>query len=206
VTSAEGPVTVRLTEVEAYQGQGDPASHAARGPTPRNAVMFGPPGHLYVYFSYGMHWCANVVCHPAGTAGGVLLRAGEVVEGSDLATLRRPAARSPRDLARGPARLTRVLGVTGEDGGSDLVSRTGRITLRLGVPEAVVCAGPRVGISSATDVPWRFWEQGAPSVSPYRPGRPRRTGTGTPTPAPAAAGTSTGDGTAQQSAGGRRPD
>ncbi len=189
VTSEEGPVTVRFTEVEAYQGDGDPASHAARGPTTRNAVRFGPPGHLYVYFSYGMHWCANVVCHPSGGAGGVLLRAGEVVEGSGLAAARRPAARSARELARGPARLTRALGVTGHDGGTDLLSRTGRITLRLGAPEAAVCAGPRVGISTATDVPWRFWEQGAPSVSAYRPGRPRRTGTGT-----------------AQSAGGGRPD
>ena len=96
-----GPVAVRLTEVEAYDGAGDPGSHAFRGRTARNAVMFGPPGHVYVYFTYGMHWCANLVCGPTGTASAVLLRAGEVVTGLDVARSRRPSARSDHELARG---------------------------------------------------------------------------------------------------------
>ena len=114
-------VAVRLTEVEAYMGEADPGSHAYRGPTPRTRIMFGPAGFLYVYFSYGMHWCANVVCGPPGAASAVLLRAGEVVEGVDAARARRPAARREADLARGPARLTSALGVDGGCDGADLV-------------------------------------------------------------------------------------
>ena len=110
--SAAGPVSVRLTEVEAYDGESDPGSHAFRGRTPRNEVMFGPPGRVYVYFTYGMHWCMNLVCGSPGSASAVLLRAGEVVEGLPLATSRRTTTRSPRDLARGPARLTVALGST----------------------------------------------------------------------------------------------
>jgi len=175
VDSAEGPVTVRLTEVEAYEGQADPASHAFRGPTRRTAVMFGPPGRLYVYLSYGLHWCANVVCQPDGTAGAVLLRAGEVVDGIALARSRRPAARTDRDLARGPARLTAALGLTGGDDGIDLLDPGGRVRLTVcgGVPG--IHTGPRVGISTAAELPWRFWVAEAPSVSQFRPGRPRRT-------------------------------
>ena len=177
VDSPDGEVQVRLTEVEAYEGPSDPASHAWRGPTPRTAVMFGAPGHLYVYFSYGMHWCANIVCHPGGAAGAVLLRAGEVVGGLALARHRRPTARTDRDLARGPARLTAALAVTGADTGADLLDPRGRFSLVLpGDPEPVR-SGPRVGISRAAERPWRFWQDGAPSVSAFRRGgRPPASG------------------------------
>lgn len=170
VVSPEGAVGIRLTEVEAYEGIDDPASHAGRGSTPRSALMFGPPGVLYVYFSDGLHWCANVVCQPAGTAGAVLLRAGDVVEGEELALARRPAARTARELARGPARLTAALGLTGADNGAGLLDPAGRVQLRLGRSPAAVGTGPRVGISVAADRPWRFWADGAASVSAFRPG------------------------------------
>jgi DNA-3-methyladenine glycosylase len=167
----EGQVALRLTEVEAYSGQGeDPASHAHRGPTPRAEIMFGPPGRLYVYFSYGVHWCANVVVGPEGRGSAVLLRAGEVLVGEELARARRPAARVARDLARGPARLTQALGIGPDDRGRDLLSAAGPVRLHRGSAPATVSAGPRVGISQATDLPWRFWETGAPSVSAFRAG------------------------------------
>jgi DNA-3-methyladenine glycosylase len=175
--SAEGTVAVRLTEVEAYDGGNDPGSHAFRGRTPRNDVMFGPPGHLYVYFTYGMHWCANIVCGPAGTPSAVLLRAGEVVDGVDLARSRRPTARSDRELARGPARLAGALGLAGAHNGLDVISPGGRVRVR-GVgepPVATVQRGPRVGIGGdAAAWPWRFWLDGEPTVSSYRPHSPRR--------------------------------
>ena len=172
----DGRVAVRLTEVEAYSGEGsDPASHAHRGPTPRAAVMFGPPGRLYVYFSYGVHWCANVVVGPDGRGSAVLLRAGDVVVGEDLARARRPAARAARDLARGPARLTQALAIGPEDKEADLLDAASSVRLHAGAPPATVSAGPRVGISKATDLPWRFWEPGAASVSAFRAGgAPRR--------------------------------
>jgi DNA-3-methyladenine glycosylase len=172
----EGQVALRLTEVEAYSGQGeDPASHAHRGPTPRTEVMFGPPGRLYVYFSYGVHWCANVVCGPAGRASAVLLRAGDVVVGESLARTRRPAARAARDLARGPARLTQALAIGPDDRDADLLDPASSVRLHQGSPPGEVSAGPRVGISVATDLPWRLWETGSPSVSVFRPGGgPRR--------------------------------
>jgi DNA-3-methyladenine glycosylase len=174
----EGRVAVRLTEVEAYSGEGaDPASHAHRGPTPRAEIMFGPPGRLYVYFSYGVHWCANVVVGPEGRGSAVLLRAGEVVVGEELAHARRPAARLARDLARGPARLTQALGIGPDERGVDLLSPDSLVRLHRGGPPSSVSAGPRVGISLATDLPWRFWETDAPSVSVLRPGgKPRRRG------------------------------
>ena len=160
-----GGVTVRLTEVEAYDGADDPASHAYRGITARNAVMFGPPGRLYVYFSYGMHWCANVVCGPDGRASAVLLRAGEVVAGERVARERR-GGRSGADLARGPANLTQALGIQRHQDGLDL---TGHLELSATpVPEAAVATGPRVGVSVAHDVPWRFWLRDDPTVSAYR--------------------------------------
>ena len=166
----EGSVSVRLTEVEAYAGLEDPGSHAYRGRTPRVEVMFGRPGHAYVYFTYGMHWCANLVCLPEGVASAVLLRAGEVVDGIDLARARRPGARD-RDLARGPARLTLALGVTGVQNGAD-VTRPGDLVVRTGdkIPDAFVATGPRTGVGGAgADFPWRFHIVGEPTVSPYRP-------------------------------------
>ena len=172
----EGRVAARLTEVEAYSGEGmDPASHAHRGPTPRAEIMFGPPGRLYVYFSYGVHWCANVVVGPEGRGSAVLLRAGEIVVGEELARSRRRAARMSRDLARGPARLTQALGIGPDDRGLDLLDPESSVRLYRGTAPAAVSAGPRVGISQATDLPWRFWETDAASVSAFRPGgKPRR--------------------------------
>jgi DNA-3-methyladenine glycosylase len=166
-------VSVRITEVEAYAGPDDPGSHAYRSRTARNAVMFGPPGHLYTYFSYGMHVCANVVCGPEGTAAAVLLRAGEVVRGVELARERRPAAAGrDRDLARGPARLCQALAIGLEHGGGDL-SR-GPVTLELEEAGGAVSTGPRVGLRGAPERPWRFWLAGEPSVSAYRPATPLR--------------------------------
>lgn len=167
-----GEVAVRLTEVEAYDGAGDPGSHAHRGETPRNRVMFGPPGFLYVYFTYGMHHCANVVCGPEGRAAAVLLRAGEVVDGLDLARERRPAS-SDRDLARGPARLCRALGLDLTHDGADLAAGPVRLELPA-TPVTEVSTGPRVGLRLAPDRPWRFWLTGEPTVSAYRPAKPRR--------------------------------
>ncbi|MEV4179241.1 DNA-3-methyladenine glycosylase [Nonomuraea sp. NPDC049709] len=184
-----GAVAVRLTEVEAYGGPGeDPAAHTYRGRTPRNAVMFGPPGHLYVYFTYGMHFCANLVCLPEGSGSAVLLRAGEVVAGTELARARRSAGRpvADRDLARGPARLAVALGLLREHNGLDAIlegSPTGRpresATMRQGRPAdpATIRSGPRTGVSTAKDTPWRFWIDGDPTVSPYRAHVPRRRST-----------------------------
>lgn len=172
-----GTVAVRLTEVEAYAGPGDPGSHARNGRTPRTGVMFGPPGHLYVYFSYGMHWCVNLVCASDGTAAAVLLRAGEVVAGLPLARSRRPAARRDRDLARGPARLAAALGL---DRSADGAALGGQVRLLAGEPAPVqtVRRGPRVGVSGpggdGERYPWRFWVDGDPTVSVYRPGVSRR--------------------------------
>ena len=171
-----GDVAVRLTEVEAYAGEADPGSHAFRGRTPRSEVMFGRAGVAYVYFSYGMHWCMNVVTGPEGTASAVLLRAGEVVEGVELARERRGNPRD-RELARGPARLTRALGVTGELGGTDLLDPASPLRLVPGAPvdPGTVRTGPRVGVAGAgAPTPWRFWVDGEPTVSVYRPAVPRK--------------------------------
>lgn len=176
-----GAVAVRLTEVEAYAGPGDPGSHARNGRTPRTEVMFGPPGHLYVYFSYGMHWCVNVVCAPEGSASAVLLRAGEVVAGHDLARARRPAAKADRDLARGPARLASALGLDGSLDGVALGGGRSPSPVRLVLPTtgpSGVRTGPRVGVSGSGGdgerYPWRYWLDGDPTVSTYRPGVARR--------------------------------
>jgi DNA-3-methyladenine glycosylase len=147
--------------------------------------MFGPPGHAYVYFTYGMHFCVNLVCLPAGTAEAVLLRAGAVVAGAELARRRRTAAgrtpteagRTPadRDLARGPARLCQALAVDRALDGEDAVDPRSPLRIRAAAAApAVIERGPRVGVSSAADVPWRFWIAGNPTVSPYRPYTPRR--------------------------------
>ena len=147
----------------------DPGSHAFRGPTKRNAVMYGPPGHLYTYFTYGMHVCANIVCSPEGTASAVLLRAGEIVEGVDLARARRTTSKSDADLARGPARLCVALGITLADGGAEL-------DLTLAEPSPFL-AGPRTGVSGpggSDEYPWRFWIPGDPTVSPYKASVPKR--------------------------------
>ncbi|MGH3445904.1 MAG: DNA-3-methyladenine glycosylase [Nocardioidaceae bacterium] len=163
-----GDVAVRLTEVEAYDGANDPGSHAYRGRTPRNEVMFGPPGRLYVYFSYGMHYCCNVVCGSPGTASAVLLRAGEVVAGVPIARSRRGS--SDRNLARGPACLCQALGIGRDQNGTDLAAGP----VRLGLPSLPaatareVRTGPRVGLRGAADRPWRFWLQDDPTVSAYR--------------------------------------
>jgi DNA-3-methyladenine glycosylase len=187
--TADGMVAVLVTETEAYAGTADPASHAFRGRTARNAVMFGEPGHAYVYFTYGIHFCVNLVCLPAGTASAVLLRAGRVIEGASLAAARRSAARkpagrltgapaaavSPRDLARGPARLCQALGIDRSLDGADVCAPGSqlRITGRPGGLPAVG-SGPRVGVSQAAAIPWRFWIAGEPTVSPYRAHAPRR--------------------------------
>ena len=167
--SPEGVVTVELTEVEAYDGTTDPASHAFRGKTARNAVMFGEPGHLYVYFSYGMHWCANIVTGADGYPSGVLLRAGRVIEGIDLARARRGPRVTDRGLARGPACLAQALGIDKSHLGLDVLGGSAvTLTQGRGIREADVAAGPRVGVRLAADVPWRFWIRGDETVSAYK--------------------------------------
>ncbi|MFD1826887.1 DNA-3-methyladenine glycosylase [Mumia zhuanghuii] len=161
-----GDVTVRITEVEAYGGTDDPASHAFRGPTPRSAIMFGPPEVLYVYLSYGMHYCANVVVGREGDASAVLLRAGEVVREVDVARSRRGQVPDVR-LARGPANLTQALGLALAHNGSSLTGPE-VVLRRPDVLAEAISAGPRVGVSQAADVPWRFWLTGDPTVSAYR--------------------------------------
>ncbi|MCL2455653.1 MAG: DNA-3-methyladenine glycosylase [Micrococcales bacterium] len=175
-TTDEGEVTVRLTEVEAYAGTEDPASHGYRGRTARNATMFGEAGRLYVYRHLGLHHCLNVVAQSAGEAAAVLLRAGEVVSGADLAWARREAAgrvTSARDLARGPARLAVCLGLDLGDDGVDVTQPGGRVVLHgPGPGSASVESGPRVGVGGAgadpTRYPWRLWLTGEPTVSAYR--------------------------------------
>ena len=190
--TADGLVAVELTEVEAYAGRSDPASHAYRGKTQRNAVMFGPPGHAYVYFTYGMHFCVYMVClGEQGSASAVLLRAGAIIAGEDLARARRtrgpvtegPVSKdrariAPRDLARGPARLCQALGIDRGLDGADVCVAGAPLRMLSGAGNPArsgkIATGPRVGVSSAAEIPWRFWYDGDPTVSVYRPHVPRR--------------------------------
>ena len=177
-----GLVAVALTETEAYAGRSDPASHAYRGKTRRNAVMFGPPGHAYVYFTYGMHFCVNMVClGEKGSASAGLLRAGAIIAGEDLARARRTRGDTrlaPRDLARGPARLCQALGIDRSQDGADVCVPSSPLRMLSGAGNparsANILTGPRVGVSSAADIPWRFWYAGDPTVSVYRAHVPRR--------------------------------
>ncbi|MFN3866886.1 MAG: DNA-3-methyladenine glycosylase [Demequina sp.] len=167
--AAEGAVTVEITEVEAYSGETDPASHSHRGPTARNRVMFGEAGHMYVYLSYGIHWCANIVTGVPGEGSGVLLRAGRVVEGVDLARERRGSTVTDRNLARGPACLAQALRIDMAVNGADVFAGP-PLMLEVGraVSERDISSGPRVGVRLAPDVPWRFWITDEPTVSAYK--------------------------------------
>lgn len=167
-----GTVRARIVEVEAYGGDPsgpwpDPAAHSYRGRTPRNSVMFGEPGHMYVYRSYGMHFCANVSYGPTGVAGGVLLRAAEIVAGHDLVATRRPAVKRPADVARGPGNLGSALGLSLDHNGFDLLGTDPGLHLDLGCATAFR-SGPRVGIAVAADLPWRLWLPESAAVSAYR--------------------------------------
>ncbi len=182
--SADGAIELRITEVEAYAGEIDPGSHAYRGRTARNDVMFGPPGHAYVYFTYGMWHCLNVVCGPEGKASGILLRAGDVLVGAELARKRRISARHDRELAKGPARLATALDVdrtlNGEDLCHDVAAPLALLpALPGGAPRPdQVRSGPRTGVGGdGAHHPWRFWIDGDPTVSPYRAHVPRRRAT-----------------------------
>lgn len=176
--SDEGTIEVRLTEVEAYAGEVDPGSHAFRGRTARNSVMFGPPGHTYVYFTYGMWHCLNLVCGPEGHAGGVLLRAGEINVGAGLARVRRVSARNDKELAKGPARLATALNVDRTLNGSDLFAGPApALSVLHGTPPPPdqVRSGPRTGVGGdGAHQPWRFWIESDSTVSPYRAHAPRR--------------------------------
>lgn len=184
----EGEVTLRITETEAYTGPGvgdraDPGSHSRMGKTARNASMFGEPGHLYVYFSYGLHHAVNVVCSPAGLASGVLLRAGEIITGVELARARRGAAHQDRDLARGPGRLAQALGFIRErDDGVDALDGAPGARAELLLAERVITPAemgisPRTGVSGiagTAEFPWRFYLRDEATVSPYRAAAPPR--------------------------------
>ncbi|ARE77161.1 MULTISPECIES: DNA-3-methyladenine glycosylase [unclassified Streptomyces] len=179
--TADGPLELRITEVEAYEGESDPGSHAYRGRTARNASMFGPPGHAYVYFIYGMWFSLNLVCGPPGRASGVLVRAGEITVGAELAAKRRVSARNPRELAKGPARLATALDVDRSLDGTDLCAGPDSpLSVLTGTPTSadLVSSGPRTGVGGAGAAhPYRFWIAHDPTVSPYRAHAPRRRST-----------------------------
>ena len=193
--TAAGLVAVRITEVEAYSGQTDPASHAYRRKSGRNQVMFGPPGYAYVYQIYGLHFCVNLVCQPAGTAEAVLLRAGQVVEGTEVAWTRRSSARTELQLARGPALLCQVLAIDRRFDGTDVCRPDSPVRIHGPGPgdapaTGTIRTGPRVGVTQAADYPWRFWIDGDRTVSAYkRAVRRPRPGTQTVTTPDAESGT-----------------
>ena len=172
----DGEIALRITEVEAYESATDPAAHGYRGPTPRTASMFGPPGHLYVYWIYGMHHAANLICGLTGDAQGVLIRAGEIIRGQSPATGRRPNARGPHELAKGPGRLALALDLDRTLDGLDVCAAEGAVTAHQGTPcpAGAIRSGPRTGVSQGHETPWRFWIDGDPTVSPYRRHVPRK--------------------------------
>ena len=157
----------RIVEVEAYAGAIDPAAHTYRGKTRRNATMFGPPGHMYVYFTYGMHWCCNCVCGPEGDGSGVLIRALEPLHGLDRMRAARPRTTRDRDLCRGPARLAQAMGIDGAQDGIDLIGGgDGFAILDDGVaPPDHAKGGPRIGLSVGKELPWRWIVPGNRYVS-----------------------------------------
>ncbi|WP_092556158.1 DNA-3-methyladenine glycosylase [Herbiconiux ginsengi] len=180
-SGADGTVAIRITEVEAYAGERDPGAHSYRGKTARNATIFGPAGHIYCYFSYGLHYAINLVTTGVGKPYGCLVRAGRVVEGEELARIRRQSRRrspvSERDLARGPGRVAQAFAVTLADDGDDLFG--GEWEFRIpDAPRITPAIGPRVGVSGVAgdgaEFPWRFWVPGDPTVSAYRPAKSRR--------------------------------
>ena len=180
-TTPDWQIRLRITEVEAYAGEADPGSHAYRGRTQRNASMFGPPGHAYVYFIYGMWFSLNLVCGPEAHASGVLLRGGEILEGGEHAWQRRPKAKKDAELAKGPARLATALDVDRSLNGTDLCGSDESAPLRVLAGETpsaeAIQQGPRTGVGGeGAHHPWRFWIGGDPTVSPYRPHQPRRRG------------------------------
>ena len=163
-----GRIAARLVEVEAYRGSTDPGSHAYRGMTPRTTTMFGAPGHLYVYFTYGMHWCANVVAaHPPGDAGAVLLRSAEPLDGLDVMRSRRPRARRDRELCAGPARLCQAFGLTGAHDGTDLTHGAVRLVDDGVAPPATPFVSTRIGLAPGRgdDSHWRFCVPADPHIS-----------------------------------------
>ena len=166
----------RIVEVEAYAGSEDPAAHSFRGMTARNATMFGEPGHLYVYFTYGMHWGSNAVCGDVGQGMGVLLRAAEPLHGLDAMRQLRPAARRDRDLASGPGKLSQAFGITGALDGADLVTADNGIAIVSDgtPPPRDPAVGPRIGISRAVEFPWRWHVPGSSHVSVRAPASGRR--------------------------------
>jgi DNA-3-methyladenine glycosylase len=179
VDAPDGTARMRIVEVEAYGGSPgspfpDPASHGYRGPTDRNRVMYGSAGHLYVYRSYGIHWCGNISYGPVGQCGGVLMRAGEIVAGHDLVSIRRPTARTESQFACGPGNVGSAMGITRELNGSDVSCPDSPVRLYRGprIPASAVQTGPRVGVSSAQDQPWRLWDGRSSAVSKYRRAEP----------------------------------
>ncbi|WP_207843574.1 DNA-3-methyladenine glycosylase [Williamsia soli] len=175
VDAPDGTARMRIVEVEAYGGSPDsqfpdPASHGYRGPTERNWVMYGSAGHLYVYRSYGIHWCGNISYGPVGQCGGVLMRAGEIQAGHDLMSVRRPTARKESQYACGPGNVGSAMGITRELNGSDVSKPDSPVRLFRGprIPSSAVRSGPRVGVSSAQDQPWRLWDGRSSAVSKYR--------------------------------------